>query len=72
MQHFLQGFQKEICITNNDSIMTSERTLYHLIDSRIVSATNLDLPRKVWFSARKKVFLAYNSFKAISEKNFPF
>ncbi len=33
--------------------MVSERTLYRLIDARVLSARNLDLPRKVRFSARK-------------------
>lgn len=33
--------------------MISERTLYRFIDSRVLSAMNLDLPRKVRFSARK-------------------
>lgn len=41
-----------ICVTNKDSIMVSERTIYRLIDSRILSAMNMDLPRKVRFSAR--------------------
>ena len=41
--------------TNSDSIMVSERTIYRLIDSRIISAMNLDLPRKLRFkSCRKK------------------
>ena len=43
-----------ICVTNRDSIMVSERTIYRLIDSRIISAMNMDLPRKVRYSARKK------------------
>lgn len=43
-----------ICATNPDTIMVSERTIYRLIDSRILSAMNLDLPRKVRFSARKQ------------------
>ena len=43
-----------ICVTNQDSIMVSERTLYRLIDARIISAMNMDLPRKVRYSARKK------------------
>ena len=43
-----------ICVTNQDSIMVSERTIYRLIDSRILSAMNMDLPRKVRYSARKK------------------
>ena len=42
-----------ICVNNKDSIMVSERTLYRLIDARVLSAMNLDLPRKVRFSARK-------------------
>lgn len=33
--------------------MLSERTLYRLIDSCIISARNIDLPKKVRFSARK-------------------
>lgn len=42
-----------ICVTNKDSIMLSERTLYRLIDSCLISARNIDLPRKVRFSVRK-------------------
>lgn len=42
-----------ICATNADSIMVSERTIYRLIDARIISAMNIDLPRKVRYSARK-------------------
>lgn len=34
--------------------MVSERTIYRFVDSRIFSAMNLDLPRKVRYSARKK------------------
>ena len=40
--------------TNEDSIMVSERTIYRLIDSRSISAMNLDLPRKVKFKARRQ------------------
>ncbi len=40
--------------TNKDSLMVSERTIYRLIDSRAVSAMNLDLPRKLRFKARRK------------------
>lgn len=43
-----------ICVTNRDSIMVSECTLYRLIDARIISAMNIDLPRKVRYSARKQ------------------
>lgn len=42
-----------VCVTNRDSIMISERTLYRLIDSCLISARNIDLPRKVRFNARK-------------------
>jgi len=42
-----------ICVTNPDEIMVCEKTIYNLIDARIISAMNLDLPRKVRFSARK-------------------
>ena len=43
-----------ICVHNKDSLMVSEHTIYRLIDARLVSAMNIDLPRKVRFSARKK------------------
>lgn len=47
-----------ICVTNRDSITVSERTIYRLIDSRIISAMNIDLPRKVRFRPRKKTVQA--------------
>lgn len=40
--------------TNDDSLMVSERTIYRLIDSRVISAMNLDLPRKLRFKGRRK------------------
>lgn len=43
-----------ICVTNNDSLMVSESTIYRLIDARAISAMNMDLPRKVKFRRRKK------------------
>lgn len=43
-----------VYITNRDSIMVSERTIYNLIDARLISAQNIDLPRKVRFKLRKK------------------
>ena len=43
-----------ICVTNRDSIMISERTIYRLVDTRILSVMNLDLPRKVRYRTRKK------------------
>ena len=42
-----------ICATNADSLTVSERTIYRLIDARIISAMNIDLPRKVRYSARR-------------------
>ncbi len=44
-----------VCVTNRDSVMVSERTIYRYVDARILSAMNLDLQRKVRFSARKLV-----------------
>ena len=69
-----------ICQTNRDSMIASERTLYRLIDSCLISARNIDLPRKVRFSARKntvhfKVDKAcrngrdYSCFKAFMEQH---
>ena len=43
-----------ICVTNEDSLMVSESTVYRLIDSGLISARNIDLPRKVRFRRRKK------------------
>ena len=43
-----------VYVTNNDSLMVSERTIYRLIDSRAISAMNLDLPRKLRFKTRRK------------------
>lgn len=43
-----------ICITNEDTLMVSESTVYRLIDSGLISARNIDLPRKVRFRPRAK------------------
>ena len=43
-----------VCVTNRDSLMVSERTIYRLIDSHLISAINLDLPRKMRFKCRRK------------------
>ncbi len=43
-----------VYVTNRNSIMVSERTIYNLIDARLISAMNMDLPRKVRFRPRKK------------------
>lgn len=43
-----------ICVSNKDSIMVSESTIYRLVDSQLISAKNIDLPRKVRYRRRKK------------------
>lgn len=43
-----------ICVNNADVLMVSERSLYRIIDAGLISAKNLDLPRKVRFKPRKK------------------
>ena len=44
-----------ICVTNVDSLMVSESTVYRLIDSGLISARNIDLPRKVRFRPRSRI-----------------
>lgn len=43
-----------ICIHHPDSIMVSESTLYRLVDYNLFDARNIDLPRRVRYSKRKK------------------
>ena len=43
-----------ISVNNRDSLMVSEATIYRLVDSGLISARNLDLPRKVRFKPRKR------------------
>lgn len=43
-----------IFINHRDEIMCSENTIYRLIDNGILSAKNIDLPRKVRFRKRRK------------------
>jgi IS30 family transposase len=43
-----------ICCTNKDTIMSSERTLYNYVNDRVLTAKNIDLPRKVRYRPRKK------------------
>ena len=43
-----------ISVNNRDSLMVSEATIYRLVDSGLIAARNLDLPRKVRFKARKR------------------
>ena len=69
-----------ICVTNKDTITVSERTIYRLIDARLISAMNIDLPRKVRYSSRKKTVSVkvdkacrigrdYDCFKTFMEDN---
>ena len=43
-----------ICANNRDSLMVSESTLYRLVDYNVFKARNIDLPRKVRYSRRRK------------------
>ena len=43
-----------ISVHNRDSLMVSESTIYRLVDSGLIAARNLDLPRKVRFKTRKR------------------
>lgn len=70
-----------ICVNNADSIMYSEKTLYNYIDSGLITACNIDLPRKVKYRPRKKTGLihkvdrkcrlgrTYDDFKNFMEQN---
>jgi IS30 family transposase len=70
-----------ICVNNPDSMIYSERTLYNYIDSKLITACNIDLPRKVKYRPRKKSGLihkvdrkcrigrTYNDFKDFMEAN---
>lgn len=48
-----------ICVNNPDSIMYSEKTLYNYVDSGLITACNIDLPRKVKYRPRKKTGLIH-------------
>lgn len=51
----LQGHSvHQIYVTNVDSVMCSEKTLYNYIDCGFFDARNIDLPRKVRYRPRKK------------------
>lgn len=43
-----------VYINHRDEIMMSEKTLYNIIDQGLLSARNIDLPRKVRYRKRKK------------------
>ena len=44
----------QICVNNADEIMLDERTIYNYVDAGLLSAGNIDLPRKVRYKVRKK------------------
>jgi IS30 family transposase len=48
-----------VCVTNRDSLMVSESTIYRLIDSGGLNVRNIDLSRKVRFRIHDK----YNYIK---------
>lgn len=73
-----------ICVNNPDSIIYSEKTLYNYVDSGLITASNIDLPRKVKYRPRRKAGLThkvdrlcrigrtYEDFnKFMESKNFP-
>ena len=43
-----------VYVNHRDELMVSESTIYKLVDTGLLSARNLDLPRKVRFAPRKK------------------
>jgi IS30 family transposase len=53
-----------ICINNKDVIMHSEKSIYNYIDYGLLSAINLDLPRKVRYRPRKKLEVHFKVDKA--------
>ena len=48
-----------ICVNNADRIMHCEKTLYNYIDSGLLTACNIDLPRKVRYRPRKRTGLIH-------------
>jgi len=43
-----------VCVNHRDEAMISESTAYRLVDYGLLTARNIDLPRKVRFAPRKK------------------
>lgn len=43
-----------ICVNHRDEVMISESTAYRLVDYGLLTARNIDLPRKVRYAPRKK------------------
>ena len=44
----------QICVTHEDELMCSEKTIYNYIDACLFDVRNIDLPRKVKFRERYK------------------
>lgn len=44
-----------ICSNNRDVIMRSERSIYNYVEKKLLSAVNLDMPRKVRYRPRRGV-----------------
>lgn len=44
-----------ICVSQADKVLCSERTVYNLVDRGVLTARNIDLPRKVRYRLRKRV-----------------
>lgn len=53
-----------ICVTQPDSVMFSEKTIYNYLDAGLFEAKNLDLPRKVRFRPRKSRHASFKVDKA--------
>ena len=69
-----------ICVNNRDSVMISESSAYRLVDSGLIAARNIDMPRIVRFSRRKQTSIfkvdrscrigrSYEDFLAFKEAN---
>jgi len=53
-----------VCCSNKDSIMSSERTIYNYVNDHVLTAKNIDLPRKVRYRPRKKAKARFKVDKA--------
>lgn len=69
-----------VYVNHKDELMVSEATIYRLVNAGLLTARNIDLPRKVRFAKRKKkkefkveracrIGRDYNSFLAFREAN---
>ena len=69
-----------IFVGHKDELMCSEKTLYNYVDAQVLTVRNIDLPRKVTYSPRKKAVefkvdrecrkkRAFEDFKHFMEEN---